>query len=146
MPPITVTGEVDRCADEVYAYTTDPTRFHEWQHGVVSGRLEHAGTAGPDRCVTVRRVGFTERASTAEVVHADPPHHWRVQGIDGPIRAYVDVTITALADTRARVTIEVDFDGHGIGKALVPLAVRRQARKEMPTNMATLKQRLENPR
>jgi hypothetical protein len=37
----------------------------------------------------------------------------------------------------------VDFAGHGIGKLLVPLVVRRQARKEMPANVARLKRRLE---
>jgi hypothetical protein len=41
------------------------------------------------------------------------------------------------------VTIELDFEGHGIGKLLVPLVVRRQARAEMPTNMRSLKERLE---
>jgi hypothetical protein len=41
------------------------------------------------------------------------------------------------------VTISVDFAGHGIGKIIVPLMVRREARKEMPENMAALKQRME---
>jgi len=40
------------------------------------------------------------------------------------------------------LTVAVDFEGHGIGKVLVPL-VRREARKEMPANLAALKQRLE---
>jgi len=37
----------------------------------------------------------------------------------------------------------VDFTGHGIGKVLVPLMVRREARKEMPENMAALIQLIE---
>jgi hypothetical protein len=41
------------------------------------------------------------------------------------------------------VTIELDFDGHGLGKLLVPLVVRRQAAGEMPKNMQNLKRRLE---
>ena len=53
------------------------------------------------------------------------------------------MTVEPLAETRSRLTIAVDFAGHGIGKVLVPLVVRRQARKEMPANLATLKQRLE---
>ena len=44
----------------------------------------------------------------------------------------------------SRRTISVDFTGHGIGKILVPLMVRREARKEMPENMAALKQRMEH--
>jgi hypothetical protein len=66
-----------------------------------------------------------------------------VRGVDGPIRAQVDVRVDALTDTRSSLTITLDFEGHGIGKVLVPLAVRREARKEMPANLATLKQRLE---
>jgi hypothetical protein len=66
-----------------------------------------------------------------------------VRGIDGPIRAAVDVRVEPLTDFRSRLTISVDFTGHGIGKILVPLMVRREARKEMPDNMAALKQRME---
>jgi hypothetical protein len=33
--------------------------------------------------------------------------------------------------------------GHGIGKVLVPLVLRREARKEMPGNLAALKSRLQ---
>jgi hypothetical protein len=66
-----------------------------------------------------------------------------VRGIDGPIRAVVDVTVTPLTQTRSHLSITVDFEGHGIGKILVPLVVRRAARKEMPANLATLKRHLE---
>jgi hypothetical protein len=48
-----------------------------------------------------------------------------------------------LTADRSRLTISVDFTGHGIGKLLVPLIVRREAAKEMPTNVATLKRQLE---
>ena len=66
-------------------------------------------------------------------------------GVDGPIRALVDVTVEPLSESaRSRVTIAVDFEGHGIGKLLVPLAVRRQAANEMPKNLQTLKERLES--
>jgi len=41
-------------------------------------------------------------------------------------------------------TARVDFTGHGIGKILVPLMVRREARKEMPANLAALKQKMEH--
>jgi cysteine desulfurase len=49
-----------------------------------------------------------------------------------------------LGDARSSVSIDVDFEGHGIGNLLVPLVVRRQAAKEMPTNVARLKDRLES--
>lgn len=147
MSAIVTSTEVDRSADDVFAYVTDPTRFVEWQQGVVSGRLDSAGEpAVGDLCVTTRRIGGAERPATSRLVRLDPPRTWSVRGVDGPIRAAVDVAVEPLAEGRSRLTITVDFVGHGIGKVLVPLVVRREARKEMPTNVATLKSRLETAR
>jgi uncharacterized protein YndB with AHSA1/START domain len=143
VPPVVAAAEVARRAEEVFAYVTDPARFPEWQAGVVSGRMDGAGSGVGARCVTVRRIGGAERPSTSEVVRHDPPRAWGVRGVDGPIRAAVDVTVEALGDARSRVTIAVDFAGRGIGKVLVPLVVRREARTEMPANIARLKERLE---
>jgi hypothetical protein len=144
MAPISVTVDVNRPAGEVFAYATDPTRFHEWQQGVVEGHLEQAGTpAVGTRCFTTRRIGGANRQSTSTISRIDPPRTWGVRGTDGPIRAVVDVTVDHLAADRSRLTITVDFTGHGIGKVLVPLMVRPEARKEMPGNVAELKRRLE---
>jgi hypothetical protein len=144
MPPIIASIEIDRPAEEVFAYATDPSRFSEWQEGVVSGRMENGGAPKVgDRCITTRRIGLADRPSTSEVVRFDPPHQWGVRGVDGPIRATVDVTVERRSDINAHLTIAVDFDGHGIGRLLVPLLVRREARREMPVNVTALKQRLE---
>jgi hypothetical protein len=93
--------------------------------------------------VTTRRIGRLDRASTSELVGFDAPRHWSVRGIDGPIRSMVDVTVEPQSDRRARLTISVHFEGHGIGRLLVPLLVRREAQREMPVNVAALKARLE---
>lgn len=144
MPPVIASTEVDRPAEDVFAFATDPTRFSEWQTGVVDGHMD-----GPDvpvvgaRCLTTRRIGFADRQSISELAHIDPPRTWGVRGIDGPIRAVVDVTVEPLGARRSRLTISVDFAGHGIGKVLVPLVVRREAAREMPANVAALKRRLE---
>ena len=147
MPPIVTSAEIGRPAAEVFAYATDPSRFREWQKGVVDGHMDGPANGGTPavgaKCVTTRRIGGANRPSTAELVHIDPPKTWGVRGIDGPIRAAVDVLVEPVTDSRSRLTISVDFTGHGIGKILVPLMVRREARKEMPGNMAALKQRME---
>lgn len=136
--------EVDRAPEEVYAYVTDPSRFSEWQHGVVGGHMDGAGEVGA-RCHTRRKIGIGERDVTSEVTHADPPRAWGVRGIDGPIRASVDVTVTPVdGSRRTRVEIGIDFTGHGIGKVLVPLVVIPQARREMPSNLEALKRHLES--
>jgi hypothetical protein len=147
MAPIVTSTEVKRPADDVFAYATDPTRFHEWQKGVIDGRLDPPDepTVGT-RCFTTRRIGGANRPSTSEISHINPPKTWGVRGTDGPIRAIVDLTVEPLAADRSRLTIAVDFTGHGIGKLLVLLVVRREAAKEMPTNLTTLKRRLEATR
>ena len=145
MSPITVTTDVNRSAEHVFAYATDASRFKEWQEGVVEGHMESCGAVVPGtRCVTTRRIGGATRPATSEVTRINPPRTWGVRGIEGPIRATVDLTVEPLTPASSRLTISVDFAGHGIGRVLVPLIVRRQAQKEMPANVARLKQRVES--
>jgi uncharacterized protein YndB with AHSA1/START domain len=136
--------EVARAADEVFAYVTDPTHMPEWQTGCLRGQLDGPTTHVGSKCTTTRSIGGREREVTTEITEYDPPHRWADRGIDGPIRAIVAVTVQPVGDgARSQVTIELDFAGHGIGKLLVPLVIRRQAAKEMPGNMERLQQRLE---
>ena len=89
------------------------------------------------------RRGVRLRHRPHPVQRVDPPRAWGVRGTDGPIRAALDVLVEPVTDSRSRLTISVDFTGHGIGKILVPLMVRREARKEMPDNIAALKRLIE---
>jgi hypothetical protein len=148
MPPIVTTAEIERSADEVFACATDPSLFSQWQKGVVDGHLENPAGAGQTpavgaRCVTTRHIGGAIRPAISELVDIDPPRTWGVRGIDGPIRAAVDVLVEPVTEASSRLTISVDFIGHGIGKILVPLVVRREARKEMPGNVTALKRLIE---
>ena len=147
MAPTIASTVVDRPAAEVFAYATDPARFHEWQQGVVDGHLDQPGPPQVGaKCLTTRRIGGANRTVTSEFTHIDAPRTWGVRGIDGPIRATVDLTVEPLSETSSQLTIAVDFDGRGIGKLLVPLIVRRQAHKEMPANVEALKRRVEAQR
>ena len=142
--PITTTAEIARPTDEVFAYVTDPSSFPDWQEGVVSGHMDGPATNVGSKCTTVRQIGGRQREVNTRITEYDPPHRWADRGIDGPIRAIVVVTVEPLAGgSRSRLTIEVDFTGHGIGKLLVPLFVRRQAARQIPEDMSRLKQRLE---
>jgi uncharacterized protein YndB with AHSA1/START domain len=143
MPPIVTTAEIGRPAADVFAYATDPARFSEWQKGVVDGHMDGPADTAGATCKMTRRIGGANRTSISELVHVDPPRSWRVEGRDGPVRAAVDVLVEPVTDARSRLTITVDFTGHGIGKLLVPLMVRPEARKEMPENMSALKRRME---
>jgi uncharacterized protein YndB with AHSA1/START domain len=143
MAPIVETLEIARPPDEVFAYVTDPSRFAEWQQNVVSGAVVGDGPAAiGTRCRTTRRIGGNERTTTQEITELAPPRRWAVRGIDGPIRTNVGVTIEPLDQNRSRLTITLDFEGHGVGRMIVP-AVRREAAKAAPNSCRALKDRLE---
>jgi carbon monoxide dehydrogenase subunit G len=135
--------EVARTQEEVFAYVTDPAHFTEWLENVVDGHLDDSQPTVGAKCFTTRRIGGGERKVTSEITVFDPPRAWAVHGTDGPIRASVNVTVEPVGDG-SRVTIDLDFEGHGIGKILVPLLVRPQSQKEMRRNMARLKTQLES--
>ncbi len=145
MAPIVSTIEVTRPPEEVFAYVTDPTRLCEWQDGVVSGRMAGGGPpAAGARFTTTTRIGGTEQVSTLEITELEPPRVWTVRGVDGPVRVKVTVTVDPLPGVPgSRVTVALDFDGHGPGRLLVPLVVRPQAARQAPRSCQRLKERLE---
>lgn len=143
--PIVESIEIARRPADVFAYVTDSSHLPEWQESVVSVRREgDVPGAAASRTVVTRRVGRREREMTVEITE-NPPTAWAVRGIDGPVRGMVQGTVEPLPDgERSRVTIVLDFEGHGIGHLLVPLVVRGQAQAELPKNLRNLKERLES--
>lgn len=138
--------EIDCRPEEVYSYATSPDKLPEWQESAVSAHEVGDAAFGVGTKVRVtRRIGKREFPMTMEVTEFDPPRSWHLHGIDGPVRGDVQGTIEPLDDgTRSRLTLDLDFEGHGMGKLLVPLVVRPHARKEMPKNEQTLKRLLEH--
>jgi uncharacterized protein YndB with AHSA1/START domain len=142
--PIVTTVEIDRPPEVVFPYVIDPRSFPAWQPAVLAGVLDREVCVGAI-CTTTRKIGGGAREIHSRIIEYDPPHRWADHGIDGPIRGVVSVEVKPLNDgARSRVTIIVDFEGHGIGKVLVPLVVRRQAAREMPSNASRLKVVLES--
>jgi uncharacterized protein YndB with AHSA1/START domain len=136
--------DIDRSPEEVWNYVSDPSHMPEWQASAVSAEPLDAGPIGVgSRLRVTRHVGRREIPMTMEYTEYDPPHAWGLQGIDGPIRGHVHGEITPLEGGRSRVTLDLDFEGKGIGKVLLPLVVRPQLRKELPLNERLLKQHLE---
>ncbi|WP_405527952.1 SRPBCC family protein [Streptomyces avidinii] len=145
MPAMRKSIDIDRRPEDVYAYLTDPTHLPEWQDSAVSavpiGDLPvHIGS----KILVTRQIGRRRVPTTMEFVELDPPRSWHVHGVDGPVRPDVRGTVEPLdGGTRSRVTLDVDFEGHGLGRALVPLMVRPMVRKELPRGEEKLKHLLE---
>jgi uncharacterized protein YndB with AHSA1/START domain len=145
MAPIVSSVEIARPPEDVFSYISDVSRHPEWQESLVRSSLEGGGSvAVGSRIAQTRRIGRMERTMTLEVTEHSPPNRWGFRGIDGPVRPIGKGTIEPIeAGARSRVSSELDFEGHGIGKLLVPLVVRRQAQKEVPRNLQHLKEHLE---
>lgn len=144
MAPIINAVEIDRPPAVVFPYVIDPRTFAAWQPTVLEGALDREAGVGAI-CTTTRRIGGSAREIHSRIIEYDPPHRWADHGIDGPIRGVVSVDVEPLDHgARSCVKITVDFEGRGIGKVLVPLVVRRQAAREMPSNLRRLKAALES--
>jgi len=145
MAPIIHSVEIARRPEDVFAYLEALERHGEWQDGIISARV---GTEGPVRVGTrateVRHMGGRNQAFTYEITEHDPPRLLAFRGVDGPVRVVGRSTVEPLGDgSSSRVTVELDFEGHGLGKAFAPLA-RKQAAKEVPKSQQKLKELLEN--
>ena len=144
MTSIVASTEISRNPDDVFAYVTDPTRLPEWQESVIKAESSQIPARIGTRARVTRRVGRRELTQSAELADLTPPTRWVVRGLDGPVRGNVTGRIEPLDDgTRSRATIELELEGHGIGKLLLPLFVQRKAQDEMPRNMQRLKEQLE---
>ncbi len=138
--------EISRRPEDVFSYAIDFARFPEWQEGIVSVRRE--GNTPLDvgsKAVVTRRVGPRQLPGTEEITELSFPRTWMVRAVGGPVTAIAKGAIEPLDDgMRSRVTIALEFEGHGIGKLLVPLVIRRQARKQLPKNEQKLREVLEH--
>ena len=128
MATIVESIEISRRPEDVFSYVTDPAHLSDWQESVIRVRpADDASVGGTTKHVVTRRVGRRERDMTVEMTR-NAPSGWTVRGVDGPVRGMVKGTVEPLADgERSRVTIALDFVGHGLGLLLVPLVVRSQA-------------------
>jgi uncharacterized protein YndB with AHSA1/START domain len=138
--------DVDRRPEDVWAYMTDPSHLPEWQLSAVAAeQLDDRPFGLGSRVRVTRHVGSRDMPMTMECTEYEPQRAWTVQGIDGPIRGRFHSEVTPIDDgRRSHVTMDLDFEGHGIGKVLLPLVVRPQVRKELPRNERLLKDKLEH--
>jgi uncharacterized protein YndB with AHSA1/START domain len=140
--------EISGRPEEVFSYATGFAHFPHWQGRVVSARQDgDAPLAVGSRAAVTRRVGPRQLRTTEEITELDPPRTWQVRGTGRlPVVAIATGRLEPRAGgQRSLVTITLDFDGHGIGKLLVPL-IRHQARKQLPKDQQRLKELAERGR
>ncbi|MDJ0356594.1 SRPBCC family protein [Paenarthrobacter sp. PH39-S1] len=145
MKPIRQSIEIALRPEEVFSYATDFSKFPDWQVGAVSARPIGDSPAGPGaRAAVTRKIGPGRFARTEVISRYHPARTWSIEGVGGPLTANVHGTIEPVRDgTATRLTIDMDFEGHGIGRYLIPGVARRLARKQLPQNLQNLKRILE---
>jgi uncharacterized protein YndB with AHSA1/START domain len=141
MAAVIASIEINASVEKVFDYAIDPANLAAWQENVVSASQEGELAVG-GKVITVRRLGKREQPMTLEFTSYDAPHAWSMRGVDGPVRPLVATRIERTT-AGSRVTVELDFEGRGIGKLLVPLLVRPETRKGLPRNLELLKKNLE---
>jgi uncharacterized membrane protein len=136
--------EIDRRPEDVFAYLDQLERHGEWQREIVSTKIETNGPVGVGtRVREIRKIGGREQDTSYEITEHDPPRKTSFRGVVGPVRPVGTVTVQPVGDgSKARVSIEFNLVGHGIGKLIAPLA-RMQARKSIVKNQEQLKAKLE---
>jgi uncharacterized protein YndB with AHSA1/START domain len=136
--------EINRPAEEVFAYIDQVDRHNEWQDQLESTTVE---TDGPvrvgTRVVERRNVPGGARDFPFEITEHDPPRRVSFRGTAGMIRPVGTYTVDPTGESRSRMSSELDLKGHGIGKLFAPLALR-QAAKQAPADHKKLKELLEN--
>ncbi|WP_415947420.1 SRPBCC family protein [Streptomyces sp. KLOTTS4A1] len=144
MSAIKESVEIDCRPEEAFSYTCDPSHLTEWQESAVAAHVIGEQPLGVGSKIEVTRRMGREFTTTLEVTEFDPPRSWHYHGIEGPVRPDIHGTVEPLdGGSRCRLTIDIDYEGHGLGKALIPLAVRPRARKEFPRDEQMLKSLLE---
>jgi uncharacterized membrane protein len=135
--------EINRRAEDVFAYLDDAERHSEWQDQVVAVEPLDGPLQVGSRVTETRRLPGGDRKMTYEVTAHDPPHRSEFRVLEGPLRPYGTITVEPVGEGSARVTFEMDFTTHGMaGKLLAPMA-RKQAAKQVLQDQTKLKERLE---
>jgi uncharacterized protein YndB with AHSA1/START domain len=141
---ITAEVEIARSPREVFGYIADPARLPEWQADVREASFDEPAAVGlGSRGREVRHVMGSDRSFGWEVTDYIPDRRYGVRGVDGPVRAHVTIDLSPTAGgAGTRLEYGIDFESHGIGKVIAPLA-RKGARKDLADILDRLKRRLE---
>jgi carbon monoxide dehydrogenase subunit G len=144
-PRVVSVVDIARPPEAVFCRLASPARLGDWQPGVISTCMVGDGppAVGTIWAVTARLGGST-RTVTSVITQISPPRTLAIRGVDGAIRATVKVTVEPRqGGQHSHVRVSLDLSAYGMGRLLLPMAVRR-ARRHAPQICQRLKQQLEN--
>lgn len=137
--------EIDCKPSQVFEYIAKLEKHSEWQTAILKSKKVPSGaTRLGTQNTELRQMPGGAREVTAEIVEYNPPHKIAAKTVSkGPIQATITILVKPLSGgKKSGVTFESELTGIGLGKALVIFA-RRSNKKQIPCNLARLKERLE---
>ena len=146
MKVIEYSTEIARTPGEVFDYVSDASLLPEWQQAVIEAVAEAPATRQVGmHGYEIRQLPGGPKKIRWQVTECEPGRRWAVEGLDGPVRAHVGISLRPSDGAGTRVDYRVWFEGHGIGRILRLIATRGE-RSELPQTLSRLKLRLEGAR
>jgi uncharacterized protein YndB with AHSA1/START domain len=133
---------IDRPADVVFGFVSDPATYPRWRGDVVA--VENV-SPGPLMCGTTFDQIITSflgrQRFTFEVTGFEPNGRLEFMAISGPVRPTVTYVVES-ADRRTQLTARIDVRTHGVLRLLEPL-MTSGVKKRNSQDVCRLKQLLE---
>lgn len=145
MIDFTVETPIERPADEVFAYVTDPGKLSTWQTNTVSSTPEEPGPlrVGSRLREIHRAPGGKELPSLVEVAEYEPGRLFALRVIEGtPVHARMTFEPTKTGGTLMRFRVHGQLSGP---MRLAEPFLGRMLRRQFTQQCATLKRVLEEP-
>ena len=132
---------INRPAEEVFAYSSNPLKQTEWQGGLVRVEAETPMTVG-SVATEVRKVMGREMETQMECVEFDPPKKFSSKSLSGPVEMTFTQSLKSL-DEGTQIDILVEGEPGGFFGVAGPI-LKRQVQKDIQKDYAKLKEILES--
>ena len=140
--------EINGPVEEVFSYTSNPENFPEWAATVREARQEDAPGGGPlkregERFKAMQQALGRRFEAPFEVIDYEPNRCYAHRSREGhPVPVTMDFTYEPTASEGTRFTARIETEPGGFF-GLVGLVLERVIRRQMRTNLETLKDLLE---
>jgi uncharacterized protein YndB with AHSA1/START domain len=136
-----LTVEIARPPEDVFAYLTDVSNLPEWQRSAVC--VETEGPVREGSRLRERRTFLGRTVTTElEVTVYDPPRHFDVNALNGPVRFAISHRLEEQAVGRTRLDVTVQTRAGGLMRIAAGGATRA-AEREFRADFQRLKEILE---
>ena len=129
MAKIEASVMVDRPAEEVWIFVTNPSNTPKWAPTVIDVKQTSAGSLGVGSTIEWRRRLYPH-VQPFKVSEYEPNRRFSMEFTRAPMKGSKLCFDVETAEGKTRLNLEWDTEYHGLGKLFGPL-ITRSAKKEM---------------